>query len=133
VQVNYFLVDTCYFVDLPGYGYARVSGDEKRRWGALMEEYFSDPGRISLGIMIVDSRHAPSEDDITMTQYFLASGRPFLVVANKVDKLKKSEIEPNLALIRETLSLPAGFLVIPYSCQNGTGRKDVLGFIEKCI
>ena len=89
VQVNYFLVDGAYFIDLPGYGYARVSGDERRRWGALMEDFFQEPNLFTMGVLIVDSRHAPTADDVTMAEYFFDSGRPFVVVANKCDKLKK--------------------------------------------
>lgn len=133
VQVNYFLVDGVYFVDLPGYGYARVSGDERRRWGELMEDYFAEQELITLGILIVDARHAPTADDRTMADYFRAAGRPFVVAANKCDKLKKSEIEPSVQRIRETLALEEDTEVIPYSCENGMGRRDLLGIIEKYI
>ena len=133
VQVNYFLVDSAYFVDLPGYGYARVSGEERRRWGELMEDFFSRPERITLGVMIVDSRHAPTADDITMAEYFKTAERPFVVVANKLDKLKKSEIGPNLARIRELLALPDDIEVIGMSCLKGQGRTELLGRIEKSI
>ena len=131
VQVNYFLVDGVYFVDLPGYGYARVSGDERRRWGELMEEYFSEPDRIGLGVLIVDLRHAPTADDVTMAEYFKSVGRPFVVVANKLDKLKKSEIQPNLARIRETLDLEETVQIVPMSSIKGTGREELLSLIEK--
>ena len=133
VQVNYFLVDGTYFVDLPGYGYARVSGDERRRWGELMEDWFSRPERITLGVQIVDARHAPTADDVTMSEYFKSAGRPFVVVANKLDKLKKSEIEPNLRRIREVLSLGDEVEVIAMSCVKGQGRDALLGRIEKSL
>ena len=104
-QVNYFLIDKkVYFVDLPGYGYARVSHAEKARWARLMEDYFAD-GQITVGLLIVDARHKPTADDQTMAQWFHETGCPFIVVANKLDKLKKSEIEGNLQRIRETLEL----------------------------
>lgn len=133
VQVNYFLVDGVYFVDLPGYGYARVSGDERRRWGELMEDYFSKPQRISLGLLIVDLRHDPTADDVTMAEYFKTSGRPYAVVANKLDKLKKSEITPNLARVREVLALPDEIQVIPMSSLKGDGREELLSLIEKSL
>lgn len=133
VQVNYFLVDGAYFVDLPGYGYARVSGEERRRWGQLMEDYFSEPERISLGILIVDSRHAPTADDLTMAEYFLSAERPFVVVANKTDKLNKSELEPSLARVREVLGLGEKVSIIPMSCVKGTGRRELLGVIEAAL
>ena len=130
VHINFFRVDgKAYFVDLPGYGYAKVPKAEKERWGKLMEQYFSDPARISLGIQIVDARHKPTADDVTMCAYFQSSGRPFVVVANKLDKLKKSELEPNLALIRQTLALPEQILLIPFSAEKGTGRDELLRHI----
>ncbi|MBQ7329235.1 MAG: YihA family ribosome biogenesis GTP-binding protein [Oscillospiraceae bacterium] len=129
IHVNYFIIDkTCYFVDLPGYGYAKVSQKEKDRWGKLMEDYFAAQ-RIDLGILIVDSRHPPTNNDITMANWFLDSGCPFVVVANKLDKLKKSEIEPNLQTIRNDLDLPEECPVIPFSAEKGTGREELLKII----
>ena len=134
VHVNYFLIDEkLYFVDLPGYGYARVSQAERDRWGKLMEDFFAEPSLMSLGVMIVDARHKPTADDVTMSAWFKDSGRPMLVVANKLDKLKKSEIEPNLALIRETLALPAEVTLIPFSAEKGQGRDALLAEITKLV
>ena len=131
VHVNYFMIDRkCYFVDLPGYGYAKVSQAEKERWGKLMEDYFA-AGRIDLGILIVDARHAPTNNDITMARWFLESDCPFVVVANKLDKLKKSEILPNLSAIREDLELPETCPVIPFSAEKGDGRDELLRQILK--
>ena len=129
VHINYFDVDdTMYFVDLPGYGYAKVSAAERARWGALMEEFFA-AGVITLGVMIVDSRHKPTADDVTMAQWYKSTGCPVVVVANKCDKLKKSEMEPNLALIKETLDFPEDTRFILFSAEKGTGRDELM----KCI
>lgn len=129
IHVNYFTVDKqCYFVDLPGYGFAKVSQAEKDRWGRLMEHYFA-ADRIDLGVFIVDSRHAPTNNDITMANWFIESGCPFVVVANKLDKLKKSEIEPNIKRIREDLELPDDCKVIPFSAQKGDGCDELLKFV----
>ena len=129
VHINYFLLDKqCYLVDLPGYGFAKVSQSEKDRWAKLMEAYFAE-NRIDLGVMIVDARHAPTNNDITMASWFLNSGCPFVVVANKLDKLKKSEIVPNLARIREDLELPEDCSVIPFSAEKGTGRAELVSCI----
>ena len=129
IHVNYFLIDKCcYFVDLPGYGYAKVSQAEKDRWGRLMEDYFA-ADRIDLGVFIVDARHAPTNNDIIMSRFFIESGYPFVVVANKLDKLKKSEIEPNLKTIREDLELPEEIPVIPFSAEKGTGRDELVKLI----
>ena len=122
VHVNYFVIDRkCYLVDLPGYGFAKVSQSEKERWGRLMEEYFA-AGRIDLGVLIVDYRHPPTNNDVTMAKWFLDSGCPFVVVANKMDKLKKSELKPNFELIRRDLELPEKVEIIPFSAEKGDGR-----------
>ena len=134
IHVNYFLIDEkAYFVDLPGYGYAKVSQSEKERWGKLMESFFAAEGLITLGVMIVDSRHKPTADDVTMAQWFAASECPLVIVANKADKLKKSEIEPNLALIRTTLSLPDEVPVVLFSAEKGTGRDALMAEILKYV
>ena len=135
IHVNYFTLDRkCYLVDLPGYGFAKVSQSEKARWGKLMEDYFA-ANRITLGILIVDYRHPPTNNDITMARWFLDSGCPFAVLANKKDKLKKSELEPNLKIIREDLELPDNCPVIPFSAEKGDGRdalvKLIIDTVEK--
>ena len=126
-QINYFKIDNAfYLVDLPGYGYARVSKGERDRWGRLMEGYFADPELMTLGVMIVDARHKPTADDCTMAQWYRGAGCPFLVVANKLDKLKKSEVEGNLQRIRETLELGEEDISIPFSAEKGPGRDELL-------
>jgi GTP-binding protein len=119
-------------VDLPGYGYAKVSQAEKDRWGRLMEDYFASQ-RIDLGVFIVDARHAPTNNDITMANWFLDSGCPFVVVANKMDKLKKSELEPNLKTIREDLNLPDTCPIIPFSAEKGNGRDELVQKILSAV
>ncbi len=129
-HINYFKIDnTFYLVDLPGYGYAKVSQSEKERWGWLMESYFADPSLMTLGVMIVDSRHKPTADDCTMAQWFRDAGCPLVVAANKLDKLKKSEIEPNLQRVRETLELGEDVPVIPFSAEKGEGKQELLNLI----
>ena len=133
IHVNYFTLDRkCYLVDLPGYGFAKVSQSEKERWGKLMEDYFA-ANRITLGILIVDYRHPPTNNDITMARWFLDSGCPFAVVANKMDKLKKSELEPNLKLIRQDLELPDTCPVIPFSAEKGDGRDALVKLIQDTV
>lgn len=130
-NINYFLVgDSVWFVDLPGYGYAKVPQAERVRWGALMQDFFAESGRISLGVQIVDGRHAPTALDIQMNELFAICGCPRVVVANKWDKLKKSEMEPNLARIRETLELGDEALLLPFSAEKRTGRETLLGAIS---
>ena len=132
IHINYFLVDkTAYFTDLPGYGYAKVAKEERDRWGALMEQFFAEEGLITLGVMIVDARHKPTADDVTMAEWFKSTLCPLVIVANKVDKLKKSEIAPNMALIRETLALSDETPLIPFSAEKGDGREALLAELLK--
>ena len=134
IHINYFRIDKAfYLVDLPGYGYAKVSKGERDRWGRLMEEYFADPELMTLGVMIVDSRHKPTADDCTMAQWYRDAGCPFVVVANKLDKLKKSEIEPNLQRIRETLELGEEGVIVPFSAEKGTGKQELLDIIFAAV
>ena len=133
IHVNYFTIDKkCYFVDLPGYGYAQVSHKEKERWGKLMEDYFA-AGRIDLGIMIVDHRHAPTNNDITMARWFIESGCPFVVVANKLDKVKKSQVASTLETIRLDLELPEGTPIISFSAEKGNGKDELVKLILAAV
>lgn len=134
IHINYFMVDKqLYLVDLPGYGYAKVSQAEKARWGQLIESWFDDTTLMTLGVMIVDARHKPTQDDCTMCEWFKASGKPFIVVANKLDKLKKSEIVSNIDRIRFTLELSYDVTVIPFSAEKGDGRPELLAEIIKSM
>jgi len=126
IHINYFLIDKkAYFVDLPGYGYAKIAKSERDRWATLMESYFSESGHITLGVMIVDARHKPTGDDITMSEWFKASGCKLIVLANKIDKVKNSEKEQNMDIIRKTLDFPDDVKIIQFSAEKGTNR-DVL-------
>lgn len=131
-QINYFLVDQkAYLVDLPGYGYAKVSKAEKERWGRLMESFFQDEsGMITAGVLIVDIRHKPTANDVVMHEWFRQTGCPEIIVANKLDKLKKSQVEPALALIRETLELYEDDILVPFSAEKGTGKEELLQILD---
>lgn len=129
-HINYFCIDgKLYLVDLPGYGYAKVSKQERDRWGRLIEAWFAGPGRMALGMLVVDARHKPTADDCAMAQVFLSAGKPFIVVANKLDKLKKSEIADNAELVRNTLELPEKIPLILFSAEKGEGKAELLGQI----
>ena len=129
IHINYFLIDRkMYLVDLPGYGYARVSKAEQQRWGALMESYFA-MDLLTMGVQIVDIRHKPTRDDVTMADWFRASGKPWVVIENKLDKIKKSQLEGNLAEIRQTLLLPEEVPVLPFSAEKGNGRDEMLALM----
>ena len=131
-HINYFLIDKkMYLVDLPGYGYAKVSKQERDRWGRLIEAWFADTARMALGMLVVDARHKPTADDCTMSEVFLSSGKPFTVIANKLDKLKKSEIGGNLLQIRKTLDLSDAVPVVPFSAEKGEGKAQLSDEILK--
>lgn len=129
-HINYFLIDGgLYLVDLPGYGYAKVSMAERQRWGKLIEAWFADSSLMALGVMLVDLRHKPTADDVTMGEWYKASGKPYVVVANKLDKVKKSELADNIQRIRETLALEENIPVIPFSAEKGDGKQELLAQI----
>ncbi len=132
-QVNYFLVsDALYLVDLPGYGYARVSQNERKRWAVLMEDFFAQAEQITLGVSIVDARHKPTQDDVTMVRFFQNARVPFLVVANKADKLKKSQWADARTLISQTLSLPEEEILF-HSAETGLGREELIQAILSAV
>ena len=131
-QVNYFLIDgKIYFTDLPGYGYAKVSKEERDRWGRLMESYFQEQGLISLGVLIVDARHKPTADDETMCTWFKESGCPLIVVANKLDKLKRSQVQKNMKAIKDGLKLRPGSRIIPFSAETKQGRDEIWALMDE--
>ena len=134
IHINYFLIDkVMYFVDLPGYGYAKVSKSEQDRWSVLMESFFFSAGHITLGIMITDARHKPTGDDVIMAQWFKSSGCPLIVAANKVDKVKTSETDHNISVIRDTLGLDGNTKIIPFSAEKGTNKDLLLTEIENAV
>jgi GTP-binding protein len=132
VHVNYFKIDNrIYFVDLPGYGYAKVSAAEKARWGKLMEAFFADGDKITLGVLIVDARHVPTADDILMARWFAGTGRPVIVAANKADKLSKAALEESLETIKAALPPLAAERLLAFSAEKGTNRDTLISEIEK--
>ena len=135
VFVNLFLLeDRGWLVDLPGYGYSKTSQKERERYSRLIEEYFAeDREQIRRIYLIVDARHKPTADDVSMAEWVRYYGKPMTVVANKLDELKKSEIEPNLARIRETLALTDADLLIPFSAEKGTNCDLLKSDIQKAI
>ncbi len=129
VHINYFLVDNrLYLIDLPGYGYAKVSAAEKKRWSTLMESFFGEE-EISAAVLIVDARHLPTKDDRTMADWMVSAGCRFAVVANKIDKLKKSQIDGCISAIRNALEIGEEVPLIPFSAEKGDGREALVAFI----
>lgn len=130
--INFYDIASKYrLVDLPGYGYARVSKSEQERWTKMIEEYLSDRFNLIQVVQLVDARHKPTQDDITMINWIRSFGYKPVVVATKLDKLKKSETEGKLTDIYNLLELDDESVLFPFSSENRTGRTEVLEFIEE--
>ena len=133
VIINFFKLDECRFVDLPGYGYAKVSNAEKLRWSELMEHYFSSVRDIRLVVQLIDMRHAPSQQDIDMIEYMVECKIPFVLALTKADKLNKTERMKQLELICETVAKYGNIPVVPFSATKGEGTEELRGLIEKYV
>ncbi|BDR68112.1 ribosome biogenesis GTP-binding protein YihA/YsxC [Clostridium tetani] len=130
--INFFLINNdFYFVDLPGYGYARVSKEEKKNWGKTIETYLTDREQLKKIILLVDSRHKPTNDDVLMCNWIKYYGYDISVVATKSDKLKRSELKKNEKIIRDTLDLSGEIKIIFHSTLNKSGREELLEDIFK--
>ena len=125
ITVNFFKGDGVYFVDLPGYGYAKREFNEKKRWAELMEGYFQSGRNISLVIQLIDMRHAPSQDDMIMLNFLKESGIPFIIALTKCDKLNKTETEKRREELKEELADYSEIRKIEFSAIKGTGVEEI--------
>ncbi len=133
-EINFYLVnEALYFVDLPGYGYARVSQAAKEAWGRMIETYLHTREQLQLIVMLVDIRHAPSQEDRVMYAWLAAQERPGLVVATKLDKIPRGQIPIRLRAIREVLGMAVAAPLIPFSAVSGQGREEIWRQIETAI
>ncbi len=133
ITVNFFKGDEVYFVDLPGYGYAKREFNEKKRWAELMEGYFRSGRNISLVIQLIDMRHAPSQDDMVMLNFLKESGIPFIIALTKCDKLNKTETEKRRAELKEELADYPEIQTVEFSAVKGTGVEEIKAAIEHAI
>lgn len=133
ITINFYDVDGYKFVDLPGYGYAKLSKSEHDRFGELMEGYFQSGRNIKLVVQLVDMRHKPSQDDFGMIEFMKQMNIPFIVVCTKADKLKVKEFKKREQEIKEELSMVDSDLIIPFSSQNGLGLDKIKMLIEKSL
>lgn len=131
--INFYKAEDFHLVDLPGYGYAKVSKAEKARWADLVEGYLSDKREIALIIQIIDIRHKPTKDDYDMLRFLYNSNAPFVIVLTKKDKLKKTAYEKRIDEIMDELEEFEGVELIPFSAVNGDGLEDVKDVIEEYI
>ena len=124
-QINFFNIDgQVFFVDLPGYGYAAVSKAEQQRWGAMMDTYLNTRKQLRQVVLLVDSRHKPSKDDIQMAEWIRYRFGYLIIVATKTDKLSAKQLGENLQLIADTLNFTEDDILLPFSAETGSGKED---------
>ena len=133
VTINFFKLNCCRFVDLPGYGYAKVSRDEKLRWAELMESYFKSGRDIKLVVQLLDMRHMPTKDDLDMLEFLVATGQKFLVVLTKSDKLNKTQRADMMMKICSLIAKYGEIGVIAFSALNGEGTNEIRAQIENAL
>ncbi len=134
ITINFYQVDEYNFVDLPGYGYAKVAKTEKDRWAEMMEGYFNSDRNIKLVVQLVDMRHPPTKDDIMMMEFLQASGYEFIVVMTKADKLKKKkDYNERIEKSKQEMSFVPEDRIIPFSSENGQGLDIVKKYIEEYL
>lgn len=133
VTINFFKLDECKFVDLPGYGYAKVAGKEKVRWSKLMEHYFNSHRDLRLVVQLIDMRHAPTKLDIQMLDFLAAHELPFMVALTKADKLNVGENKKQLELITSIVKEYGDIDIVPFSATKGTGVDEIKRLIEASL
>ena len=132
--INFYNVDDrFYFVDLPGYGYAKVSKEMRNSWGKMIEGYFNQRKKTVLVILLIDIRHEPGENDRLMHDWIAHYGYPYIVAASKADKIKKSQLEKHLQTIRDGLELEPQIPILPFSALKKTGGEELWKYIAASI
>ena len=132
--INFYNINKAlYFVDLSGYGYAKVSQEIRNKWGKMIERYLHTSKQLRIVFLLVDIRHAPGENDKTMYEWILANGYTPVIIATKLDKIKRSERDKNLKIIREKLDVVDGTKIIPFSAVSKQGKEEIWEFIETTI
>lgn len=129
--INFYTLENLFFVDLPGYGYAKVAKSEKERWAGLIEGYLGDDRELALVFQLVDFRHPPTADDILMINFLIDNGIPFVVVLTKADKLSKKQRGERRAALMNELPCAEDITVIEFSAQTGEGVEDIRAIIEE--
>ena len=130
--INFYNInDSMYLVDLPGYGYAKVSEQEKIKWGQLIERYLHSSAQLKAVFLLIDIRHAPSENDRIMYQWIVEQGFHPIIIATKLDKIKRSQVQKQMKVLREGLKLIPGTTIIPFSSQTKQGRDEIWALIDE--
>lgn len=132
--INFYNVNKeLYFVDLPGYGYAKVSVEIRAKWGKMIERYLHGSSQLKKVFLLVDIRHAPSENDCMMYDWIVDNGYEPVIICTKLDKIKRSQVQKNLKIIRKKLNLVPGTTMIPFSAQTKQGRDEIWNLIESTL
>ena len=132
--INYYNINhDLYFVDLPGYGYAQVSVEIRAKWGKMVERYLHTSKQLRLVFLMIDIRHEPSENDCIMYDWIVKNGYEPVIIATKLDKIKRSQIQKNLKIIRQKIQPVEGTIIIPFSAQTKQGKEEILQLIEDRI
>ena len=132
--INFYNVNkNLYFVDLPGYGYAKVSVEIRAKWGKMIERYLHGSPQLKKVFLLIDIRHVPSENDCMMYNWIVDNGYEPVIICTKLDKIKRSQVQKNLKLIREKLDLVPGTTMIPFSAQTKQGRDEIWNLIEETL
>ena len=132
--INFYNInDAMYLVDLPGYGYAKVSETEKQKWGQMIENYLHTSKQLKVVFLLIDIRHAPSANDKTMYEWILYQGYEPIIIATKLDKLKRSQVQKQLKILRECLGLKKESILIPFSAETKQGREEIWQIMDKLI
>ena len=130
--INYYNINKeLYFVDLPGYGYAKVSKSEKEKWGVMIENYLNTSEQLRAIFLLVDIRHEASKNDVQMYQWMLEMGFYPIIIATKLDKLKRSQVQKNLKILKESLGVVKDTIVIPFSAVTKQGKDEILDLIDQ--
>ena len=132
--INFYNINDCmYLVDLPGYGYAKVAQSEKEKWGKLIERYLHSSKMLRAVFLLIDIRHEPSKNDKMMYDWTVAQGYEPIIIATKLDKLKRSQVQKHVKMVRQGLSLLPGSQVIPFSAVTKQGREEIWDLMDRLI
>lgn len=132
--INFYNINDCmYLVDLPGYGYAKVAQSEKEKWGKLIERYLHSSKMLRAVFLLIDIRHEPSKNDKMMYDWIVAQGYEPIIIATKLDKLKRSQVQKHVKIVRQGLSLLPGTQVIPFSAVTKQGREEIWDLMDRLI
>lgn len=132
--INFYKINQeFYFVDLPGYGYAKVSAAEREKWGKMIERYLHSSNQLQLVFLLIDIRHEPSQNDVMMYDWICHNGFTPVIIATKADKIKRSQLQKNIKIIRQKLGMQKEDLLFPFSALTRQGRDEILDYVEQIV